>query len=239
MIEHRLIERAPAVLRAEAVKARSGKLDPDRIDALVEFMRVYADRCHHGKEEDILFAELSRKHLPATLRSILDELVAEHSVSRQNVRRVADANARYRQGDASGLPVMASALDVLASLYPGHIRKEDERFFIPCMDLFTVEERRRMLSSFEEFDRKMVHETYLRAMDALQGGQVAHPLQADRDPGQKEEGRWACIVCDHVYRPSLGDEGRGIPPGTAFEDLPEDWTCPICGAGKSAFHALG
>ncbi len=47
--------------------------------------------------------------------------------------------------------------------------------------------------------------------------------------------KWICGVCGYVYNPENGDPDAGINPGTSFEDLPEDWTCPICGAGKSEF----
>ena len=41
--------------------------------------------------------------------------------------------------------------------------------------------------------------------------------------------------CGYVYDPEVGDPDNGIAPGTAFEDIPEDWVCPICGLGKDAF----
>ena len=47
------------------------------------------------------------------------------------------------------------------------------------------------------------------------------------DPGGE---KWRCLYCNHVYDPAEGDPENGIPPGTAFADLPEDWTCPECGA---------
>ena len=43
-------------------------------------------------------------------------------------------------------------------------------------------------------------------------------------------------VCDYVYDPELGDPENGIEPGTSFEDLPEDWVCPLCGVGKEEFE---
>ncbi len=46
---------------------------------------------------------------------------------------------------------------------------------------------------------------------------------------------YVCQVCGYVYDPSQGDPESDIPAGTAFEDLPEDWVCPVCGAGKSEF----
>jgi flavin reductase (DIM6/NTAB) family NADH-FMN oxidoreductase RutF/rubredoxin len=48
--------------------------------------------------------------------------------------------------------------------------------------------------------------------------------------------RYQCTVCGHIYDPAEGDPSTGIPPGTSFEDLPEDWTCPICGVGKNEYR---
>lgn len=47
--------------------------------------------------------------------------------------------------------------------------------------------------------------------------------------------RYVCNVCGYVYDPEVGDPDSDIPAGTAFEDLPDDWTCPVCGASKSDF----
>lgn len=52
-------------------------------------------------------------------------------------------------------------------------------------------------------------------------------------------GSYACSVCGYIYTPSAGSPETGIASGTAFEDLPEDWVCPVCGAGKEAFIAQG
>ncbi|MBQ7562084.1 MAG: rubredoxin [Synergistaceae bacterium] len=49
--------------------------------------------------------------------------------------------------------------------------------------------------------------------------------------------KYVCTVCGYVYDPAVGDPDNGIPAGTAFEDLPEDWTCPPCGVGKEMFEA--
>ena len=48
--------------------------------------------------------------------------------------------------------------------------------------------------------------------------------------------RWICTICQYVYDPSLGDPENGIPAGTSFESLPDDWCCPLCGAGKDVFE---
>jgi rubredoxin len=51
--------------------------------------------------------------------------------------------------------------------------------------------------------------------------------------------RYRCTVCDHIYDPSEGDPSTGVPPGTPFENLPADWSCPECGAMKADFEEMG
>ncbi len=48
--------------------------------------------------------------------------------------------------------------------------------------------------------------------------------------------KYRCVVCNYIYDPEIGDPDGGIAPGTAFEDIPEDWVCPLCGADKSNFE---
>jgi len=48
--------------------------------------------------------------------------------------------------------------------------------------------------------------------------------------------RYICTVCGYVYDPENGDPDAGIEPGTSFDDLPDDWVCPLCGAGKDEFE---
>lgn len=48
--------------------------------------------------------------------------------------------------------------------------------------------------------------------------------------------KYVCSVCGYVYDPEAGDPDNGIEPGTSFEDLPEEWVCPLCGVGKDMFE---
>ncbi|VDB00154.1 Rubredoxin [Olavius algarvensis spirochete endosymbiont] len=50
--------------------------------------------------------------------------------------------------------------------------------------------------------------------------------------------KYVCDVCGYIYDPAEGDEDNEVPAGTAFEDLPEDWVCPLCGAEKSEFSEM-
>lgn len=60
---------------------------------------------------------------------------------------------------------------------------------------------------------------------------IAEDPPAIKDPGPG----YMCTLCAYEYDPAEGDESQGIPPGTPFEDLPDDWICPICAAEKSTF----
>lgn len=48
--------------------------------------------------------------------------------------------------------------------------------------------------------------------------------------------KYVCLLCGYVYDPEIGDPEHDIPPGTAFESLPDDWVCPVCGADKTSFE---
>lgn len=48
--------------------------------------------------------------------------------------------------------------------------------------------------------------------------------------------KYVCITCGYIYDPAEGDPENGVAPGTSFEDLPENWTCPACGVGKEYFE---
>lgn len=51
--------------------------------------------------------------------------------------------------------------------------------------------------------------------------------------------KYVCTVCGYVYDPAVGDPDSDIAPGTAFETIPEDWVCPVCGAAKADFEPYG
>ncbi|MBP9991591.1 MAG: rubredoxin [Bacteroidales bacterium] len=50
--------------------------------------------------------------------------------------------------------------------------------------------------------------------------------------------KYECTICGYIYDPAKGDPDNGVPPGTKFEDLPDDWVCPLCGVGKKEFQKL-
>ena len=169
MIEHRLIERMISIIKDVLMQIESvQEVDPLFVDTAVDFIRTYADRTHHGKEEDILFRDLTKRSLSAEEQQVMKELIEEHVFGRQTTKALVEANTRYRNGDKSALPDIADKLRTIAEFYPEHIEKEDKVFFPASMAYFTDEEDQSMLAEFWEFDRKMIHEKYTSVVEGLE-----------------------------------------------------------------------
>jgi len=170
MIEHRLIEKMLAVIQTRLDLAeREQAIDPYFVDAAVDFIRVYADRTHHGKEEDILFRDLKRSDLSADDLKHMNELIDEHVFGRQTTQALVEANQRYRQGDQAALAQVMDCLKTLAAFYPKHIKKEDDVFFPAVRNYFSAAEDQAMLAEFYAFDRQMIHAKYAAVVEALGG----------------------------------------------------------------------
>lgn len=168
MIEHRLIERMLELIKREAVRIReTNEINPVFIDNAVDFVRVYADRTHHGKEEDILFRDLAKKNMTAEENRIMAELIQEHVLGRKTVGELMGAKKSYFDGENSAIEVIIEKLEFLVSFYPRHIEKEDKVFFPAMMKYLSAEEQERMLNEFWEFDRNMIHEKYRHLVEEL------------------------------------------------------------------------
>lgn len=168
MIEHRLIERMLAVIQDTLTQIeKTRKIDPFFVDTAVDFIRIYADRTHHGKEEEIFFRNLNNKDLSDVDRRVMNELLEEHILGRSTTKILVDANTRYRNGDSSALGVVVGCLRTLVDFYPRHIEKEDKVFFPASRVYFSEAEDQAMLDEFWDFDRKMIHEKYKSVVDDL------------------------------------------------------------------------
>jgi hemerythrin-like domain-containing protein len=173
MREHRLIERMVKQLEAELGRINaSQRCEPSFIDIAVDFFRIYADRTHHGKEEDILFAALVRKRLTKEHRETMEGLIADHVFARKTVGRLVAAKEKYVSGSTASMADITDCITELVKLYPRHIEKEDEHFFYPSMEYFNRREQDEMLDRFWEFDRTMVHTKYQKVLADLEEGRA-------------------------------------------------------------------
>jgi len=182
MIEHRLIERLIALMGQELTRIKDNVAvdpefafpDPVFIDIAVDFIRTYADRCHHGKEEDILFAELAKKDLSPVHRQAMAELIEDHVWARQTTASLVEAKNDYLREKAGALDDLLLHLEEMVLFYPKHIEKEDKHFFIPCMQYFSEAEQAQLLERMAEFDRRMIHEKYQGIVEGIEHRKACH-----------------------------------------------------------------
>jgi hemerythrin-like domain-containing protein len=166
MIEHRLIERMVSLMSKELERIEAtGKANTDFLLIATDFIRMYADRTHHGKEEDILFRKLAGKKLNEEHAHTMDELIEEHKKARKITGSLVSARNNYVNGNTEVLNDIVSLVRQLVDFYPVHIEKEDKHFFYPCLEYFSKKEQDEMLNEFREFDRKLIHEKYIGTVE--------------------------------------------------------------------------
>jgi hemerythrin-like domain-containing protein len=169
MIEHRLIEKMLKVAEQKAIKMEKQKeMDPVLIDTIVDFIKTYADRTHHGKEEDLLFKDLEKKNLSVRDQRMMQELIGEHQYARKTVREIVEAKKEYMSGETSVLELLLEKLKALIKFYPEHITKEDKEFFPNTEKYFNLSELDNLLDRFGKFDQTMIHEKYRKLVAGLE-----------------------------------------------------------------------
>ena len=126
--EHRLILAVADALQVLIADADAGRWDVDAFADCVTFIRLFADACHHGKEEDLLFPELEKAGMPRDQGPIA-VMLHEHQQGRAYARRMADCLDGARRGDEPARATLRNAAVGYVNLIRGHIMKEDHVLF--------------------------------------------------------------------------------------------------------------
>jgi hemerythrin-like domain-containing protein len=165
-VEHLLTGRMINLINRELEKVAQGKkADLLFIDGAIDFAKTYADACHHGKEEGILFERLGRKRLIPEHKKLMDELVLEHIENRKIVTNLEMARESQMKGDLTAVKTILTACKSLVEFYPGHMEKEEKHFFAPSMEYFSKREQQEIVKKFWEFDKDLLLEKYLTFME--------------------------------------------------------------------------
>lgn len=174
MHEHRLIERMIALMGQELERLKRGE-EPDLrfTDHAVDFIRYFADACHHGKEEEILFRDvLAKQDVEERYRELTNRLKREHAYARDLTAKLDKASRRHRDnGGAESAQAIQDALHRLVQFYPRHIATEDEEYFHQVMECFDQGEQEAMLREFDEVEKRVLHERYQDMLREHEGGQ--------------------------------------------------------------------
>jgi len=169
--EHDAILRMLDVTEEVARQLERGEAVPaETLHGLLEFFRLFADRCHHGKEEDLLFPLLERKGMPRDGGPI-GVMLFEHDQGRTLVRRMTDSAAAYAAGDKAAAAPWALAARGYASMLRLHIDKENNVLFMLAERLLSDAEQEQLAQEFNRVEvEKMgvgTHERLHALMDEL------------------------------------------------------------------------
>ena len=130
-------------------------VEPQRLREVVRFMREFADKCHHAKEEGILFPALVEKGVGDT-HGPIGVMLQEHAQARTLVSALSHSVDRHAETrDAASAGVLAAAIGDIKTLYLAHIAKEDQILFPLAERLFSDEEQELLHRSFEEAEQKI------------------------------------------------------------------------------------
>ena len=153
--EHRVIQKVVSAMAALEHDLLEGT--PPDVEALrevVEFMRLYGDQLHHGKEEKLLFPALEAKGV-SVKGCPLGALLSEHDQGRRLVASLGAAIESFEKGDSEQKDVMAKTLGDLVKLYPAHIWKEDFLAFPMSEKLLDAEEKADLALSYAVVNEEM------------------------------------------------------------------------------------
>lgn len=160
--EHRVIQKVVAgmVVLADRLEA-GGDVDPALLDRIVEFLRTFAERCHHGKEEAWLFPMLVRRGVPPQGCPV-GGLTMEHEKGRQMVNDFVAAIQTWKSKEAVTPETLVKTLRSLATFYPSHIWKEDYLLFPLAGRLLTPEDKRELAEKFDAVEHEIGDEVHVR-----------------------------------------------------------------------------
>lgn len=153
--DHRVIQQVVASMSAVAELLDSGKqVDSSVLADLLQFLRVFADQCHHEKEERHLFTLLATKPNVST-RHELESLEREHRPAKELVGRLAKVAAVYAHYPEAVRYRLVDLLQQLAELYPAHIWKEDFLLFPMAQQSLSTIEQQDLQEKFDDVEREV------------------------------------------------------------------------------------
>lgn len=168
--EHRVIEQMLLVLEKLGSLSEEQPIDQADAEQTIEFFRRFADRCHHGKEEGLLFPALERKGFPREMGPI-GVMLYEHEIGRSHIRSMAEALEHIRSGQREARNLFRQHAQAYIDLLREHIYKEDNILFMMAEQAFSPQDQQQLLQQFHQTEQ-----TALEAGEHERWVQTAHQL---------------------------------------------------------------
>lgn len=169
--EHRVIEQVLACLDRMATRCLAEKvLDAASARQAIDFFQNFADRCHHGKEEQRLFPLLEARGIPRP-QGPIGVMLDEHEQGRRHLHAMAEEVGKYEAGALDAAVRFARHAEDYVDLLRQHIQKEDHCLFAMAEQVLTEADQRTLVQSFDHVEDKEMgpgtHGKYLRIADEL------------------------------------------------------------------------
>jgi len=156
--EHRVIERMLKILNVACEKLKKDEeVSPEIFKKTIDFIRTFADRCHHEKEEDALFPMIEQHGFPRQGGPI-GVMLQEHDRGRMYVRVLAEAVEKYGKGDKTAKQAIIENAMGYAMLLSQHIPKEDEILYPMADKVLEPTEQKELLETFETIEKERIGE---------------------------------------------------------------------------------
>ncbi len=170
--EHRGIEIMLRVAEAVSARLESGQaVPPEHLQKMVEFLQVFADKCHHGKEEDQLFTVLEGTGF-APFAGPIQVMLEEHKQGRVYIRAMAEAAKSYKTEPEKAAAGFAENARSYSSLLRQHIQKEDNILYPMADEHLSPQDQDELLKSFERIEQERIgpgkHEEFHRLLKQLE-----------------------------------------------------------------------
>lgn len=169
--EHVGVSRMLAIMEAMAARLESGQpVESDDVAQAIEFLRVFADQCHHTKEEQLLFPAMLAEAVTSA-RETVRILMDEHVQARAAVSQIARDAQRLAEGDPSAAPELAERVRDYTRLLHGHIRREETDCFATADAELSPEIAQDLVAGYDRIERDVVgegrHEAFHELLDRL------------------------------------------------------------------------
>ncbi len=172
--EHRVIEEALDILEEINKKFENDEeVKSDILGDLIDFFRIFADKCHHGKEQDLLFPALEMTGM-SRVNSPIGILLREHEISRSYIQNIDRALQDYEIGDITAKKDILQNSRVYIELLNQHIEKEDSLLYPMAEEKISDDRKIDLLNAYENFEKEViregVHEKYHDMIERLKNG---------------------------------------------------------------------
>lgn len=175
--EHKAIKTMLIIMSKIAENITEGKeVDTNDIEKITDFLKTFADKCHHGKEENALFPALVEAGIPNEGGPV-GVMLHEHVLGRGYIKEISTSTEKFKEGDAGSLQIIAESLAGYVNLLNNHIRKEENILFPMADKVLSKEKQDEVYTTFEEIEEKVVghgvHERYHELLKQLNSKYLA------------------------------------------------------------------